>query len=347
MEAAVSSDSVLDPRAIEEEIARIRERESNPYISGTRTNLFNLVIVLPGANRDVHAPALDFILGKRPARILTIEAGNGPRTAVAVGGRCYPDARNRGVCFEEIRIQSGTDGLGREPGTWAPLLIRDLPVFVWWLDGLSPYPPLLVQASELLDKLIVDTAYCASLGEDPLALLKILARARRETRAGITVSDLAWRRTVALRVQTARMFDSEEARSRLGRISRVSLTGGSAAEAIELFLWLASRLGWKPGRAEKDGAWFTDTAGSRVDMVHTGKAEPSRGFRIAFSFKDGQGDLELTCRENGCVSIGEETGAYRLLSDGEALIEEVDSLTQDPLLTGVLDAALGLPSSKS
>ncbi len=42
MEEAVSV--ALDPRLIEEEIARIREREATPFSAGTKTNLFTLLV---------------------------------------------------------------------------------------------------------------------------------------------------------------------------------------------------------------------------------------------------------------------------------------------------------------
>ena len=77
MEAAVSG--ALDPRVIEEEIARIREKESNPYSSGTKTNIFTLLIfraegLRRAGRRRSRGRVLQFLLGKRPARIITIRA---------------------------------------------------------------------------------------------------------------------------------------------------------------------------------------------------------------------------------------------------------------------------------
>ena len=123
MEAAVST--MLDPRAIEAEIARIREKESNPYSSGTKTNIFTLVVFrsgkawVPGTPDHVDA-ALQFLLGKRPARIITIRSSGEPRTDAWVSGRCFPDKRNRGVCFEEVYIECGNDGVGADPGRGRP-----------------------------------------------------------------------------------------------------------------------------------------------------------------------------------------------------------------------------------
>ena len=111
----------LDPRIIEGEIARIREKESNPYSSGTRTNIFTLIVFRskgapePG-NPDHVETALQYLLGKRPARIITIRRARSPRTEAWVSGRCFPDRRNKGVCFEEVRIESGDDGVGADPG---------------------------------------------------------------------------------------------------------------------------------------------------------------------------------------------------------------------------------------
>ncbi|HVP17877.1 MAG TPA: glucose-6-phosphate dehydrogenase assembly protein OpcA, partial [Spirochaetia bacterium] len=163
MEAAVSG--VLDPRSIEREIARIRERESNPYSSGVKTNLFTLVIFRRPGGRSGGDPldsALQYMLGRRPARIITIDRVESAKTDVMVSGRCFPDRRNRGVCFEEVRIESGNDGLGEDPGAWAPLLIRDLPVFAWWPDSLAgsndSWQRTILSAASLVDKLIVDSA---------------------------------------------------------------------------------------------------------------------------------------------------------------------------------------------
>ncbi len=409
--------AALDPRTIEAEIARIRERESNPYLTGIRTTLFNLVIVradgnsalgrgstpalgrglparearlpsegstprAPEAHTTIHSarrtpegqgstlpegrtpalgrgstpakgiaadpvsPVLDSLLGKRPARIITIEDGGKERTSVFLSGRCFPDARNRGVCFEEIRIMSGADGLGMDTGTWFPLVIRDLPVFLWWLGPLSPLPPLILAASQIVDKLIVDTSYCSLPGEDPLPIFKELSLVPQKTRGAMKVSDLAWKRTRVLRECAARLFNPEAARARLSSISRIFLSGCSRAEALLYFAWLASRLEWKAA-LETRGAAFTDAAGNRIEAVHEGEAPLFAGFKTAISFSDGGGDLEVSCAGNGCVESGDMKSACRFAEEGEALTEEVDGLEQDAALMDACAAAAALADADS
>ena len=347
----------LDPRLIEQEIGRIRERESNPYSSGIKTNLFTLLIfraatVRTGGGRaaggdDPTAAALQYLLGKRPARIITIERTAAPRTEAVVSGRCFPDRRNRGVCFEEVRIASGDDGLGADPGAWAPLLIRDLPVYAWWPEGLpvhaDPGYDALLGAAGLIDKLIVDTARAAQSAADPVAPLRALRLLRARTAAAFPVSDFAWHRGRVLRELTARAFDLPETRRLLTAIRSVRLDAGFRGEALLFFLWLSARLGWAPTSPKAALPSFRDPHGREVSVDYPGDdtsdGKPlSDGFRLVFSF-EGAPDLEIGCTRGGCVSSGTEKGAYRFPSDGEILLVEVDTLPADALFQEVLDHA--------
>jgi hypothetical protein len=328
--------TLTDPRSIEAEIARIREREAGPYSAGMRTSLFNLVIFRSAAGPSAAGAALDHLLGRRPARLITMESALPGSTSVSVSGRCNPDEKNRGVCLEEIGIARGSDELGQDPGIWSSLLIRDLPVLVWWQNRISPLPPILTEEAGLVDKLIVDTSFGETLGEEPMEALRALA-AFRGRNPHATVSDLAWRRTMALRVHAAALYEPEWNRARLRALSRVELTGGSRAEALLFFLWLASRLGWR--RAEAGASVFTDEAGSQVHTAHTGAFPLSRGFATAFAFRDGGRELGMTCEKKGCISVENQTRPYRLQTEGEILLEEVDGLKQDALFSGVLAAA--------
>lgn len=314
---------VLDPRAIEEEIVRIRERESNPYSSGVKTNLFTLVIFrsadpdAPGASDHVES-ALAFLLGKRPARIISIHQARAPKTEVWVSGRCYPDRRNRGVCFEEVRIESGDDGVGADPGAWAPLVIRDLPVFAWMPDGLAAavhqWTPALQGAAGLIDKLLVDSSRGP---EDRAAVIDALARMRDATADAFLVSDFSWRRSKVLREQAARAFDPPEMRVLLTKVRSARLYGASRLEAWLFFQWLSSRLG------------------REIPGEHAWEGPLNEGFRLTISMDEAP-DVEIGCTKGGCIERGEEKGAYRFPTDGEVLLEEVDTLARDSVFSEVL-----------
>jgi hypothetical protein len=318
--------ALLNPRVIEQEIARIREKESNPYSSGTKTNLFTLVIfrqqgAIPPGEPDPAETALQYMLGKRPARIITITKARAPRTEVWVSGRCFPDKRNRGVCFEEVRIESGDDAVGLDPGAWAPLLIRDLPVFAWIPDGLGTdertWEGALLKAAGLIDKLLVDSG---RLGE-----LSALWELRQRTAGAFLLSDFSWRRSRVLREQTARAFDPPAMRPFLASVQSVRLYGGSEFEASLFFLWLRVRLG------------------REILVDHAAAGALAEGFRVTFKLT-GAPDLDIGCTKGGCLSRGEEKGAYRFPTDGEILLEEVDTLSRDPVFVEVL-AHAGRPDA--
>jgi hypothetical protein len=296
----------------------------DPYSAGTKTNLFTLLIfressaAAPGAADPVDS-ALQRLLGKRPARIITLAWTNAAATEVWVTGRCFPDRMNRGVCFEEVRIETGRDGVGADPGAWGPLLIRDLPVFAWCADGLpepnGPWAAALRDGAGLLDKLLVDSSR-ATLGG--------LCRLGIESREAFPLADFAWQRTRVLREQAARAFDPGPMRPLLAQLSSVRLHGGAPAEAGLFFAWLKARLG------------------RQVACEHAAAGSLAEGFKLTFRI-DGAPDLDIGCTKGGCLSRGEEKGAYRFPTDGDILLAEVDSLGADPVFTQTLarlDAAI-------
>ncbi len=331
--------AALDPHLVEQEIARIREKESSPYSSGTKTNLYTLLIFrnTPGTDPgDPAEAALQYLLGRRPARIITIVAAPGGKTEAWVSGRCFPDRRNRGVCFEEVRISAGDDGVGADPGAWAPLVIRDLPVFAWLPDGRAGpggragqdrWRQTISSAAALIDKLLVDSSRVFPDAQpDGDAVLSWLSEIAS---GGQLVADFAWRRGKVLREQTARAFDPPEMRQEIPLIRRARLYGGSASEALLYFRWLQARLG-------RD-----------IQVEHAWGGPLTEGFRITLGI-EGAHDVDIGCTKGGCLSRGEEKGAYRFPSDGEILMEEMDSVARDPVFMQVLAArepASGEPAS--
>jgi hypothetical protein len=334
MEEAVSA--TLDPRAIERELAMIRERESNPYSSGIKTNLFNLVILAGGeAEAAAAGPALAHMLGRRPARIITLVGdpvhapaeGAAPGVRASVSGRCFPDTHSRGVCFEEIRIVAS--GQEVDVGAWVPLLIRDIPVYAWvlGLPGRERLAPV-VEAAEYIDTLVAD---CTPAGspQDALGAARALRAARAAARRAFTVADLAWRRTLPLRVQAARAFDAPEERARLQSIRGFSAGSLAPGEALGLCLWLASRLGWTrqpagPGRTDATPR-FVDAAGRQVALSGTAGGSREAGTEMSVEIRFDAGEPLIL--------------AAAAPTDGEILLAEVDSLRQDPLFEDALAAA--------
>jgi hypothetical protein len=76
-----------------------------------------------------------------------------------------------------------------------------------------------------------------------------------------------------------------------------------------------------------------------VRVTQSGEGPLTAGFRVGFSFFDPGGPLGIECSGDGCVTGASGKSAHRPVGDGEALLEEVDSLKQDGLFLEVLAAA--------
>ena len=149
MEAPVSTEvtserlSGVDAQRIEEELRDLWRREAAQ--SGapiTRLRTLNLVVFAESADEDTVRDALETLPGRHPARVVVIESDAGRHdgiTAVArirTGVTDSVDARNSG---EEIVLTAGADAAHLLSGAALPLLIPDLPTFLWWAAPGDPF----------------------------------------------------------------------------------------------------------------------------------------------------------------------------------------------------------------
>jgi len=333
--------SLTHPADIEREIQRQIVAAS---ASRTKASLFNLVIFRRAFSLDPSAEALDYLLGRRPARLILIESGVDSPSEAFVSARCHPDPGSLELCFQEIRIQDGPDGVGRDPGFWSPLLIRDIPMFVWWLEGMEPLAELLPGLAPLTDRFTAHSGFAEERGESPFEVLRRLAV--EVSAAKVPCSDFSWQRIQPLRLNTARLFDPPGSRELVNRIRSVRLRGGARVESLLYFLWLASRLGWTP-RLERQGAVrMLDGSGAGVQVTHEAPGPLEAGVAVRIGVADGR-RLEFQCRgaeerQSGCGQLSGPDGRKEYVSFviptvGEILLREVDSHTPDRVFQEVLE----------
>ncbi len=366
--------SLLDPRTIEAEIQASVDRTSDGL---ARACLFNIVLFDRVARPSRLAAAVDYLLGRRPARVLHIQSGYEGPTDAQVSARCYPDRRNRGVCFQEVHILNGSDNRGLDPGSWTALLIRDLPVFALAADPTRPLASEAAALAQIADKVIFDSAeghsgrpwdFFAELarregvvepsarppgspgrgagGAPGLTLSSSPGGPGPGPSAGLT--DLAWLRLLSLRRGIARAFDYERAQGLWGALSAVDVTGGPLAEATLVALWLASRLGWRLTEVSKGEALFEDARGIAVRFSHRQAGAERRIAMIA----DGGESIEIALAA-GRLRVRQVDGstsetALRETAAGPLLLQEVDSHRGDPLYRdAIATAAMLQPAAGS
>lgn len=170
-----------------------------------------------------------------------------------ISAQCHlPTSGARQVCCEQIYVQARGEAVKGLDNVVIPLIIPDLPVYLWWRAGRFDPPPFLDQLLRVTNRVLVDSARF----EEPEADLATLARqvARFRKLDDLAFSDLNWARLTPCRELIAQSFDSSETCSCLPSLAEVSIEwrqgagreGDRTAQALLLTAWLASRLGWRP-----------------------------------------------------------------------------------------------------
>lgn len=258
IDEAVWGAEVSTIAALERELSRLR-RASTAHAreqghSVARAAVLNLVVY---ADREMHAKraaeSTSRLADRHPSRAIIV-LGDRMREGVdvAVQLHCHvphEDATAQ-VCYEQILARVKGDADERIASVVIPLLVPDLPVFLWW-TGTPPSDTR--RFDDLLDlagRLIVDSADFAR-PDRTLPLIADLASSQRHRGFGVT--DLNWTRLTPWRELIAAFFDSTAWRPYLDQIVGVRVGFGvdmdgrdiHPSQALLLVGWLASRLSWQ------------------------------------------------------------------------------------------------------
>ena len=212
-----------------------------------RACVVNLV-VCSSLDEEVEPLASDLVASgdSQPGRLillLTDETSSRDGFDARVSAHCQrqPGGRKQ-ICGQIIRIVVHGEAADRGASVVPPLLVPDLPVFLWWRRSIDLDSALLLRLARISDRLVVDST--RSGVDDLLALSQLMARAEDQA-----FSDLAWARLQVWRRALAGLYDSGLTREVLTRPTRIRLEFGAPAhppnEVIYLLSWLASRLGWE------------------------------------------------------------------------------------------------------
>jgi glucose-6-phosphate dehydrogenase assembly protein OpcA len=154
------------------------------------------------------------------------------------------------LCCEEVTLKARGSFVVELPSAALPLLVSDLPTFLWWRSMVDSSQKVFSTLLHESDRLIVDSAEFTKPVDELMAINKIF-QPDYDTKVGI--SDLNWARLTSWRGLLADFYDVAEYRTALEgidnvRISYVAPQADAAAIAPQALLmagWLASRLQWK------------------------------------------------------------------------------------------------------
>ena len=367
----MSAASTINVSAIEKELTSLWKQASEDETGGVvRASILNLIVFVPD---PAEASAVDDIVidvtASHPCRVLALvadRAAQESKLAAEVTSRCtLPTPTSKQVCCEQVTITASRDHLDEAPSAIVPLLISDLPVYLWWrAEPKAEDKELYGWLADIADRVVIDSA----MFNDPEGDLAALAARLVSERHGPALSDINWARLTAWRALIAGFYDVPEYRPLLKKIERVQIeyappASDSAAISTRALLlggWIASRLGWQlnpAAAAREDGVarfeFNADGHAAQLEFRHTERSiEPGHLARVVIN---NAGDCEMACAftvrrsadgtriETG-VTLDQEQRPRRVLSYeglGEAalLARELEILGNDRVYEETVKAA--------
>lgn len=250
--------------------------------SVTRACAMNLILYSEDSDAEVVAgDMLDDITTRHPCRaILAISRESAkPSLEAWVSARCHITDSKSGkqICCEQITVRSEGNGPDELTSVVLPLVISDLPVFLWWrakqVDFARVRPFL-----SYVDELIVDSAKDEGSCNFFSDVIHIIGAYLEEKHgAQIVVSDLNWRRSLLWREALALSFDEQHGHLSVDVLNDVETVeisytssndecSGSANQTLLFIGWLANKLSWQFKDATESAITFAAGTG-KPDVV--------------------------------------------------------------------------------
>ncbi len=376
---------VLDAGAITAELNRLwarfgGERRPKPVASGgeaagepepvgvlTRASTLNLTTVARcrgDAERcedavfrlaDLH-PSRTTILLADPERARETEPGLDVRVALLehAGEKGQPAVR-----FECVTVEVSAENESQLASIASPLLVFDLPDFLWWVGDRVDGSELFADLIEVSDRVLVDS----SVFVDPAGEMRFLTELVTRGHGCPKLSDFAWARLAPWRQLVTQFFDQPATRPALDGLDEITISYGALGAdrrsgltaALLLAGWLGSRLGWRtpgellPARDEPGGWRATLRAGGpgrrREVLLSLRPSEDPLAARsldavdliahgaTAGSFRVERGDpLGLTtCSKTAAMPAVQRMVYATIPDDAELLAEELRDFGRDPV----------------
>ncbi|HEY0379598.1 MAG TPA: glucose-6-phosphate dehydrogenase assembly protein OpcA [Pyrinomonadaceae bacterium] len=360
-ETPVSTTKGIDVVKIEKELALMWKPAStgegvNAESGVTRACALNLIVYATAADdRERIDDMLDVVNARHPGRTLVLMAD---REAAAAALEAYVSTRcrrlggsGRQVCGEQVTIEAAGAAIETVASAIVPLLVPDVPVFLWWKDIPHYEDTLFSRLTTMADRVVIDSSCFDRPYEDLLHLAQVI-KAHPQL---MSASDLNWGRLTAWRTLLASFWDVPDYRPHLDRIDRVRVEYDPpdvapeevAPKALLALGWLATRLGWNvegAGVRQGSSTHFLLRAGGRevrAELCATERVEVIDGTLVSLVLSaDGSGaefrvnitddrkKLETEATIDGARTVGRLL-SYEQKTEGQRLSRELSLLQRD------------------
>jgi glucose-6-phosphate dehydrogenase assembly protein OpcA len=361
----------IDVDQIEKELASMwataSESESETYSGVTRACALNLIVyTTPQDNREALDDLLSQVNEQHPGRTLILVADREtpqPKLEAYVSTRCrLLSGIAKQLCGEQITIEACGPIVDTVATAVAPLLVPDVPVYLWWKDIPHYEDKLFDKMVSMADRLVINSAAFDHPYDDLLRLAKMIAEPARLIR----VSDLNWGALTSWRTLLASFWDVPDYRPLLDQIDRVAIQYSPpigapneiAPRALLLAGWLSSRLGWKcddvPPSVKEGVVECALSSGDRkviFSLIREAEVEPNQSTisSVQLSATNEAAQFSVALRESATrleteARIGTEHSVGRVLvyemrSEASRLSRELAFLGRDAIYEETLAQA--------
>lgn len=348
----------IDVGRLEKELAASWQSEAGAEGSGvTRVCVLNLIVYASHEDDRAHIDqVLDEVTAHTPSRALVLivnRTSTEAKLEARVSTLCQEESRGgaKRVCGEQVTIEASGAQVETAASAIEPLVVPDVPVFLWWKDIPHEEDKLFNRLVELSDRVVIDSLVFDHPHED----LKRLAQIISERRQYLLVSDVNWGRLTSWRNLIAGFWDVADYRPYLDAIDHVLIefdppdvaSGEIAAQALLVIGWMASRLKWQPtGELKREGrsAHVSMEAGGRklsVELRANDDRHGCDGLIAGLTFKSGSSGaeffvgvneewtkLETSAKIGDAHTVGRVV-TYEAKSEGQRLSRELGMLSRD------------------
>jgi glucose-6-phosphate dehydrogenase assembly protein OpcA len=347
----------IDVGRLEKELAASWQSEAGAEESSiTRVCVLNLIVYASQADdRAQLDQLLDEVTEHTPGRALVLftdRASTEAKLEAYVSTRCQAGSRGaKQVCGEQITIEASGAQVETAASAIEPLVVPDVPVFLWWKDIPHGEDKLFNRLVELSDRVVIDSLVFDEPHED----MKRLAQIISERRQYLLVSDVNWGRLTSWRNLIAGFWDVADYRPHLDAIDHVLIefdppdaaSGQIAAQAPLIVGWMASRLKWQPTgefeRAGKSARWTMDAGGRKLNVEFRASDDRPKcdsliagltlrseagGAEFFVGVNEEWTKLETSAKIGDAHTVGRVV-TYEAKSEGERLSRELGMLSRD------------------
>jgi glucose-6-phosphate dehydrogenase assembly protein OpcA len=308
------------PGQVERELARLRTNEDGSL--GARASVLNLIVVTseesaPEVTRVVcelseNHPSRAVLMVSDPKEVeANLEIGLSTFCSVRHG---MPGGSRNQVCAEQITMHVEGPPAEHLESLAGPVLIPDLPVFLWYPDGGVPDSPGCDGMATLADRLILDSGAV----DDCEASLRDIAVLMKQQDGVPAIGDLQWAALSPWRSLLADLFASPERTRELAKTRRVEILHNRTGECQALLLvgWLSGTLEWRPKSANDttEGRAFRFDGPSGEVIVELCRDDPEISLRRVRLYSE-----ELSFQVS---RYGQRADARSTVMGGEELLGE-------------------------